>query len=163
MERFFDELFSMKTDNDILEYIVKNFKYFDDKSKFKGKVIHFNKRAILLTNDLFRISDTIRNNIKTIKNLTGGADYAIPKILQEKGILIYSEKLMKKIQNKRIIRHNSQMEVEIRANTLYSLEIMRNVLMQHNINIETIELDNIIWNTRNKTDLPSHHTKTIYY
>lgn len=162
---FFDELFSIKTDEELLEYIVKNFKHFDDRSKFKGKIIPFNKRAILLTNDLFRMSPKIRNNIKIIDNLTGGADYAIPKVLQENGILEYNEKLLTIIKSKKAIKHNSQMEIEIRANTLYALEIMKNIAIKQNINIKTIELDNIIWNTRKSTnsEMPSHHTKTIYY
>lgn len=164
-EYFFQELFALESDEELLKYIVKNFKHFDDKSRFKGRTIHFNKRAILLANDLFRMSETIRTNLKTINNLTGGADYAIPKVLYEQGILTYDNKLSKIIQNKKIIKHNSQMEVEIRANTLYVLEIMKDILKSKNIHLTSIELDNIIWNMRKNTDsqFPPHHTKTIYY
>ena len=42
---------------------------------------------------------------------------------------------------------------------------MKDTLTSMNINIATIELDNILWNTRKNTNnkIPSHHTKTIYY
>lgn len=62
-----------------------------------------------------------------------------------------------------MIYHNSRMEIEIRANTLYVLELMKKKLQQNNICIETIELDNIIWSTRKNCKTHSHHTKTIYY
>lgn len=123
--KFFDEIFSIKTDKELLEYIISNFKHFDDKSKFKGKVIHFNKKATLLVNDLFHGSETIRKNIKTVKNLSAGADYAIPKILKDKNILVYDKKLLNIINKKKMIYHNSRMEIEIRANTLYVLELMK--------------------------------------
>lgn len=164
-ERFYTELFSIKTDQELLNYIVSNFKHFDDKSKFKGKIIHFNKRAILLTNDLFHLSKTIKNNIQNIDSLTGGADYALPRLFEEHGILKYTNELSDIILNEKLIRHNSQMEIEIRANTLYVLELMKQHLKEHHINLNSIELDNIIWNTRNQGKIrkPPHHTKTIYY
>ena len=163
-DSFFEELFSARTDEEIVEYIIKNFKHFDDKSKFMGKTIHFNKRAILLTNDLFRMSKTIRNNIKSINNLTGGADYSVPRVLQEKGILKYNDELLEIIKKEKRIKHNNQMEIEIRANTLLALELIKErIYIKKNINIETIELDNIIWNSRNNTKTPPHHTKTIFY
>ena len=162
---FFTELFSIKTVQELLNYIVMNFKHFDDKSKFKRKTIHFNKRATLLINDLFHLSKTIKNNIQSIDSLTGGADYALPRLFEEYGILKYNKKLLDKILKGKSIKHNSRMEVEIRANTLYVLELMKQKLKEHYININSIELDNIIWNTRNKQiyKKPPHHTITIYY
>ena len=64
-----------------------------------------------------------------------------------------------------MIRHNSQMEIEIRANTLYVLELIKEQLQKRHINVNSVELDNIIWNTRNNKNnkRPYHHTKTIYY
>lgn len=164
-ERFFDELFSLNSDEELLNYIVNNFKYFDDKSKFKGKTINFNKRAILLTNDLFRLSQTIHKNIRSVNNLTGGADYALPRIFEANEILKYNDKLSRVILSGKMIRHNSQMEIEIRANTLYVLELIKEQLQKRHINVNSVELDNIIWNTRNNKNnkRPYHHTKNIYY
>lgn len=163
---FFDELFSMKTDTDLLNYIVMNISHFNDHARFKGKYIHFNKRAILLVNDLFRLSKTIRNNIKSVNHLTGGADYAIPRIFRDAGIFVYNKKLSKKIDSKKILKHNSRMEVEIRANTLYVIEILKRQLKEkRKININSVELDNIIWKMRNKYNKKTevHHTISIFY
>ena len=111
------------------------------------------------------LSKTIKNNIQSIDSLTGGADYALPRLFEEYGILKYNKKLLDKILKGKSIKHNSRMEVEIRANTLYVLELMKQKLKEHYININSIELDNIIWNTRNKQiyKKPPHHTITIYY
>ena len=164
-EKFFLELFSIKNDEKLLEYIIKNFKHFNDKSKFKEHVIYFNKRAILLVNDLYNLSPIIKNNIKNINNLTGCADYSIPRLFVDCGIFHYNKELMKKITSKESIQHNSQMEIEIRANTLYVLELMKEILNKNNKKINCVELDNIIWKMRTniKNNTPVHRTKCIYY
>lgn len=164
-DNFYTELFSIKSDVELLSYITKNFWHFDDKSKYKNRIIKFNKRAILLVNDLFQLSNTIRNNIKTLDNLTGCADYAVPRILYEYGILIYNDYLLETINSNKIIEHNSYPEIEIRANTLYVIEIIKEKLKAKGIYLNSIEIDNIIWNMRvlKKHSVPIHKTITIYY
>lgn len=164
-DTFFMEIFSVKNDIDLMNYIISNFPKFNDSSKYKNKIIKFNKRAILLCNDLYRLSDTICDNVKSLEHLSGCADYVLPRVFESKGIIIYSEKLLKKIKKERLIKHNSKMEIEIRANTLYALELIKLELQRQDINVWSVELDNIIWKTRNNNDyiLEPHHTKTIYY
>lgn len=164
-ELFFKELFSLKNDEELLSYIVDNFSHFDDKSDFKGRTIHFNKRAILLVNDLFNLSATIRNNIKNIDGLTGGADYSIPKVFAAYGVFEYNYKLLNMIKTGFLIEHNSQMEVEIRGNTLYVIELIKSILKEKKIYINSVQLDNIIWKMRLfiNDDMLVHHTKSIYY
>lgn len=164
-EAFFTELFSIASDEELLKYIVTNFRHFDDKSVLDGRTIHFNKRAILLTNDLFNLSEHIRNNIKNLNNLTGGADYAIPRLLHECGILKYSDDLLNMIKTRKIIEHDSRMEIEIRSNTLFVFELMIDLLQKLGVHINSIQIDNIIWGFKieSKEKLPVHQTKTIYY
>lgn len=162
---FYKELFSMKTDLDLLNYITQNFWHFDDRSEYKNKVIRFNKRATLLVNDLFQLSDKIKNNIKSLDNLTGCADYAVPRLLCEYGILVYDKRLLDIINSNTLIEHNSDMEVEIRANTLYAIELIKEALKEKNIYLNSVEIDSIIWNMRilEKHSIPVHKTMTIYY
>lgn len=164
-KNFYDELFNIKTDTELLSYITSNLKHFDDKSSYKGKVIHFNKRATLLANDLFYLSDTIHNNLKNMNNLTGCADYAIPRLLRDLQILIYTDDLKEMIDNEIEIDHDSEMEIEIRANMLYVIELIKDKLSKKDININSVELDNVIWNeTRTRERISnSHHTVTIFY
>lgn len=164
-ENFYRELYSIKNDLDLLDYITQNFWHFCDESEYKNKIIKFNKRATLLVNDLFHLSNIINNNLKSLDNLTGCADYAVPRLLFENGILNYDKKLLKVINSNTLIEHNSDMEIEIRANTLYALELIKDALRKKNIYLNSIEIDNIIWNMRTTKEhtIPVHKTITIYY
>lgn len=162
---FYDELFSIKSGEELLDYIVNNFKSFDDKSIYKDKTIHFNKRATLLANDLYYLSETIRNNIGNVNNLSGCADYGIPRTFRDYGIMIYNDELANMVDNEIEIPHDSDMEIEIRGNMLYIIELIKERLKEGNIIVNSVELDNLIWNMgkRMKNRSNSHHTVTIYY
>ena len=161
---FYNELFNIKSDIELRSYIVNNFSHFNDKSIYKGKIIHFYKRATLLVTDLYNVSNTIKNNINNINNLTGCADYAIPRIFRDYGLLIYNNELANLIDNEELIEHDSEMEIEIRANMLYLIELIKDKLKDKNIIISSAELDSVIWNMRTQTKKSnSHHTITIYY
>lgn len=164
-ERFYKELFSVQNDLEMLNYITQNFEHFDDKSLYKNKVIKFNKRATLLVNDLYQLSDTIKNSLKSLDNLSGCADYAVPRLLCEYGILSYNQKLLDIITSNVLIEHNSDMEIEIRANTLYALELIKESLKEKDIYLNSLEIDNIIWNMRTTGEhsYPVHKTITTYY
>jgi hypothetical protein len=159
---FYTELYSIKSDRELIEFITSKFKYFDDKSVYKDKVIHFNKRATLLVNDLYNVANTIKNNIGNIDSLSGCADYAIPRILRDYGVLEYDSELTNLIDKEIEVDHDSEMEIEIRANMLYVIELIRKKL---NNKINSVELDSIVWNMSRNYDRKSvsHHTVTIYY
>ena len=162
---FFDELFNIKSDIDLLKYIVSEFKYFNDTSIYKGEKIELHKRATLLVNDLYYMSPTIHNNLGNVDNLTGCADYGIPRTLRTYGILEYNEELADIVDNEIELEHDSNMEIEIRANMLYVLELIRGKLKDKGIKINSVELDNVIWQmgAKKKNTSPYHHTITIFY
>lgn len=162
---FYKELFDIKSDYELLNYIINNFKYFNDCGAYKGRTIHFNKRATLLVNDLFYMSETINKNIENVNNMLGCADYGIPRTLRNYYVLEYNDELSDIVDNEIEIESNSEMEIEIRANMLYALEIMRNKLRNNGKIINSVELDNLIWQMgrKKKETLPYHHTITIFY
>ena len=70
------------------------------------------------------------------------------------------------IDNEKEILHDSEMEIEIRANMLYVIELIKDKLKQKNILINAVELDNLIWwmGKKNKDRKSiAHHTITIFY
>lgn len=164
-EKFYEELFRIDNDIDLLNYIVSNFKYFDDSSSYKDIKISFNKRATLLTNDLFYMSETIRKNVGNVNDLTGCADYGIPRTLRTYEILQYNDELSNIVDNELELKHDSEMEIEIRANMLYVLELIKDILKSKGIIINSVELDNLIWEMgrKKKNTKPYHHTITIFY
>ena len=163
-KNFYTDLFSIKNDRELLKYITNTFSSFDDKSIYKNKVIHFNKRATLLTNDLFYLSKTINNNLGNVNNLSGCADYGIPRTFRDYNILIYNKELSSLVDSEEEIPHDSEMEIEIRANMLYVIEIIKESLKQKGIIVNSVELDNLIWcmGKKNKKS-NTHHTITIFY
>lgn len=160
---FYKELFSIYGTDELLEYIVSNFPSFEDISNYKGQSIKFYKRATLLVYDLFEVSKTIKQNIKDVDSLLGGADYTIPKIFRFYGVLEYSEELDEIINSKKIIDHDSNLEIEIRANMLYALELIKGYLNSKGIILNTIKLDNIIWLSGRNIKTEHHRTKSIFY
>ena len=118
----------------------------------------------MLTNDLFYLSKTINNNLGNVNNLSGCADYGIPRTFRDYNILIYNDELSKMVDNEEEILHDSEMEIEIRANMLYVIEIIKEILEQKGIIVNSVELDNLIWwmGKKNKKS-NTHHTVTIFY
>ena len=161
----YKDLFSIKEDIELLNYITKYFKSFDDKSIYKGKTIHFNKRATLLVNDLYYLSKTICKNVGNVNNLSGCADYGIPRTFRDYKILIYNKELANMVDNEEEIAHDSDMEIEIRGCMLYVIECIKEKLKEKNIIVNSVELDSLIWwMGKRLTDRSnSHHTVTIYY
>ena len=164
-DSFYDEIYTIKSDIEMLKYIIKTFPSFNDISFYKFKKIHFYKRATLLVRDYFELVPKINRNIKSISNLHACADYVIPNTLREYGVLEYSDKLKKIIDNKKKLKHNSKMEIEIRANMIYCVKLLKEELEKKNIYIDEVFLDNILWNKGKNTKNKYHHhrTKTIYY
>ena len=161
---FYQELFSIKSDIDLLNYITSNIDHFKDVSIYKNKEIHFYKRANLLVNDLFNVSKTINKSIKNVNHLLGCADYVVPRTFRDFGIFTYDASLSNLIDNELIIPRDSDMEIELRANTLYVIELLKERLNKEGISIPSVELDNIIWNIGRKyKKSKSHHTITIFY
>lgn len=158
-KNFFDNLFNIKSCDELFKLIV-SFDNFNDVSIYKGKEIYFYKRATLLVNDLFELSETIHNNIKNIDSVLGCADYVIPRGLREFGILEYDNELANLVDNNIEIEMNSEYEVEIRAATLYVIEYVKN---KNDKTISSIMWDCIIWGYFRGKGGIAHKTDTIFY
>lgn len=157
---------SANSDIELLNNIVNHFSNFRDISLYKGREIYFFKRAILLVGDLILNNSFISKSVKNDDNMTGCADYKIPQVLRHLGILEYSDDLTTLIDERQEIQHDSEMEVEIRANMLYAIELIKEKLHQNGIDMNSVQIDNALWLlSKNKEfkDKPHHLTKTIYY
>lgn len=159
---------TLDSNNDIelLNNIINNFSNFNDISIYKGKKVYFFKRAILLVGDLIENVKTIKEKVKNDNNMLGCADYKIPQVLRHLGILEYNEELTQIVDSKQQLKHDSEMEIEVRANMLYALELIKNKLHQKGIEINSTQIDNTLWLLSKNKEFkakPYHLTKTIYY
>ncbi len=151
----------------LVELIVKNFPSFSDTSSFKDREIYFYKRAQLFVADIYQLFKG--NNFAAVKNidqLTACADYKLPQILRKVGILEYATELAERIDNKIEINHDSQEELEIRANTIWAVESIKEKAKEHNPRVLSFEINDHLWLlTQQKVagEKPYHLTRTTAY
>ena len=147
----------------IVKNITENFNSFKDISEYASGNIYFLKRAQIVANDISIIfKGRNKTEIKNIKDLTAFADYKLPQMLRMFGVLVYSNELAKKIDNYVLIPKDSKEEVEIRAATIWAVELIRQKITQ----FSAAEIDNALWlisQDSHKEAMPYHRTYTIYY
>ncbi len=151
----------------ILSELIDNFPSFKDEAEYGGRKIAFYKRAQILVGDIFcSFGGRKWGNLKNLDKITVFADYKIPQILRGYGILEYRKELGEKIDSKILIASGSKEEVEIRANTIWAGEFIKEALKKRGVNLKSIEIDWVLWNLSKFGNLnlkPHHLTKTIFY
>jgi hypothetical protein len=151
----------------ILSELVENFPSFRDEAEYRGRKIAFYKRAQILIGDLFCAFNGKKwGNLKNLDKITIFADYKVPQILRGCGILEYVDSLADKIDNGKSIPLGSEEEIEIRANTIWAGEFIKEELNKSGINLKSFEIDWILWNQSQEEGLdlrPYHLTETIFY
>lgn len=128
----FDGDFSVlikKANNDaikLLDLIILNFPSFEDSSLYKGKRVYFYKRAQLLISDIYQyFNGNSYGKLKNTNELTACADYKLPKVLRQLGIIEYKKELAEKIDKKIELYKGSEEEIEIRACTIWANEFIK--------------------------------------
>ena len=99
-------------------------------------------------------------------NVTAFADYKLPQVLRHVGILQYEQALEHKVDQAIFLEAGSPEEIEIRANTIWAVELIRQELTQMGKELRAFEIDWILWNLgqqKKKKKKPYHRTKTIFY
>lgn len=150
-------------DIELFDVIVNYFSNFKDERIYNNKKIYFYKLAQLLTSDILHIREQKENIKVDYSYLVGGSDYKIPQVMRGLGILEYSDKLSNIIDNKKEIEVNSEYEVEIRANMLVAIDLIKNKLENK---VCAIDINDYIWSQgRNKNiELkPYHLTRNTNY
>ncbi|OGH90947.1 MAG: hypothetical protein A2507_05090 [Candidatus Magasanikbacteria bacterium RIFOXYD12_FULL_33_17] len=150
----------------IIELLIKYFPSFKDETNYKGQQIYFYKRAQILINDISQTSKEPFCKIKNIEELTACADYKVPFVLRRLGILEYNEQLSHKIDNNIELKKDSEEEIEIRANTVWANEIIKQKVQEKFPDITAIQINDALWLEGRKdfpNDKPHHLTRTTAY
>jgi hypothetical protein len=156
-----------KDSQKLLTLIIENFPSFEDDSIYKGKRVYFYKRAQLLVSDIFQVfAEYEFGRLKNINELTAFADYKLPFVLRRLGVLSYSDYLANKIDNQIQIDKDSEEEVEIRANTIWVVELIKQKVKKKIAQVDSIHINEHIWmisHKKLKNDKPYHLTRTTAY
>jgi hypothetical protein len=152
----------------LLAEVIRRFPSFDDVSSYDGAPVRLYKRAQILVSDLHGVfAGRGLGAFADLDRLTAFADYKIPQVLREAGILVYSPDLAATVDSQEEIAPGDPREVEIRAGTVWGCELLRKGLERHRPGtpLRAFELDWLLWtDAQGRTiDRPYHRTRTIYY
>lgn len=142
----------------IVNAIVENFSSFRDISKLGKNQIKFLKRAQICLID----ASYLPLKFKNLDQLTACADYKLPQVLRAFGILEYKKSLAQKVDNLIQLPHDSREEIEIRAATVWAVELLRQKIKK----LTASQIDNTIWlisQSMQGKAKPYHRTRTIFY
>jgi hypothetical protein len=151
----------------LVKLVVDTFLSFEDVADHSGGEVRFYKRAQILAADLHgAFKGESWGRFGDLDQLTAFADYKLPQILRHMGILVYLPSLAQKIEARFLLPASSREEVEIRANTIWAVELLRRALARHGGDLRAFELDWWLWGEAQRfgpTDDPYHLTRTVYY
>jgi hypothetical protein len=133
---------------------------FKDEAMYQNQPVRFWKRAQLAALHLSHFIPSLN-----ISGLTALADYKIPNVLRQFGILEYHPVLAEKIEKKEEIVAGSEEEMEIRASMVIAVDLATKELQTRFPEATAIQLNDIFWRMGRTlpTDAPHHRTKTIWY
>ena len=140
---------------------------FGDVAEYAGCEVFFYKRAQIFASDLHgALMGKGLGAFNDMENLTCFADYKLPQVLRQLGILCYDPFLEQRINQKILLKQGSPEEVEIRANTVWAVELIRRGLETKGKCLRAYEIDWILWNMGQNKGFkvrPYHRTLTIFY
>ncbi len=160
---FYKAIYNLKTDEELFDFIINNFKDFEDTRTYKGKTIYFYKLAQLLTSDILHMREKKEDIKVDYSHLVGCSDYKIPQGLRALNLVSYNEELANLVDNKIEIKQNSEYEVEIRATVVYVINKIKELLDNK---IKAIDLNDYIWlmsKNKNLPKKPYHLTRNTNY
>jgi len=143
------------------------FPSFCDVAIYEGQAVYFYKRAQILAADLHgAFSGSGYGGFSDIHQLTAFADYKLPQVLRHLGILRYDPDLADRIDAYKLIDPGSPEEVEIRANTIWAVELIRKQAAALGADLMSSHIDWLLWNLGQNDAFrikPYHRVRTIFY
>lgn len=151
----------------LLEVLTENFSAYNDSYKYDGKEVCFYKKVQLFISDVFQIfkGEGI-GHFHNIKELTALADYRIPQVLRNLGILEYSKELAEKIDKGVLIPKGSQEEIELRASMIWVVQLIYDSVKDREKKLTPIGVNDHLWLLRRlkfPDDQVHHKTITTAY
>ena len=140
---------------------------FRDVAMYGRDEVFFYKRAQILASDLYgAFNGADRGHFIDADKLTAFADYKLPQVLRHLGVLCYKPDLTRKVDHGILLEVGSIEEVEIRANTIWAVDLIRQELESMGRTFRAFEIDGILWNMGQYEAFrakPYHRTMSIFY
>lgn len=147
--------------------LARDFPSFADISIWQGHRVPFLKRAQICVADLHAAFHGERwGAFRDLDQLTAFADYKLPQLLRALGVLVYAPSLAAHVDSYTPVAAGSEDEIEIRAATVWSVELLRRALASLGITRTASAIDYRLWTESQEKALderPYHRTRTVYY
>ncbi|XP_068344097.1 uncharacterized protein [Pyrus communis] len=150
----------------LIALVTRHFPGFRDHSVYKGHQVFLYKRAQIFAADLWgAFGGQGYGEFYDIGSITIMADYIVPAVLRQLGVLKYSSTLASTIEANGQIVAGSEEEVELRACSIYAVEKIKELIsMKSGKKVLSIELDLWLWSFGIQCPgLQHHRTLSIYY
>jgi hypothetical protein len=126
-----------------------------DVSTYRGRTVHFLKRAQITASDIGTFADADR--------LTLFADNLIPHVLRVEGVLVLDDVLVDDIDAQRLLDPGGQAEVELRAAAVQAVEL---IVGQLGGGVTARQLDGLLWRRGQEARfkaVPRPRIRTFFY
>ena len=139
-----------------------------DVATYRGHSVGFYKKAQIFpvyVNDLAK-KGFLPRKVEGMAELTVGADYKLPQILRQLGILQYAPSLATDVDNLNELAAGSEAEVEIRAATVWATELIRQAASKRLPDLTAGEVGCMLWllsQDKPKLTHPHHLTRSAWY
>ncbi len=121
--------------------LLTEFDCFNDSCTYKDKEVVFLKRAQITV----ACMNLVYKCFPDIGELTIVADNIVSHVLHCDGLLKYNEGLALKIENGLPIETGSDAEIEIRASSIYVVELMTEEAKKKGYDITAVDMDFVLW------------------
>jgi hypothetical protein len=151
----------------LVRTLAADFSSFRDEAMYQGQKIFFYKRSQLFAADLHgALGGKGLGSFSDLKEVTAFADYKLPQVLRHLGVFEYAHGLADKVDRMIHLLPGSEEEVEIRANTVWAVELIRQEMKRLGREVLASEIDWLLWNLGQDDHFrakPYHRTVTIFY
>jgi hypothetical protein len=152
---------------ELVRLLAREFPSFDDVAQWHAERVPFYKRAQICVAD---VSAAFHGwgigAFQHLEYLTAFADYKLPQLLRQQGVLVYAPKLARHVDGYELIAAGSDSEVEIRAATVWAVELLRRRLVERGLQRLASQIDYRLWAESQYLGAqaqPYHRTRTMYY
>jgi hypothetical protein len=151
----------------LLRRIITSFPSFVDVSVYQSRTIPFYKRAQILVSDVSAaFPGSGLGRFHDLEALTAFADYKVPQVLHQLGVLRYPNRLIERLRRHEHIPRGSEEEIEIRSATICAVEEIGDQLAARGYALPDYQIDWLLWNLGQDMagdELPYHRTVTTAY
>ncbi|HZC79959.1 MAG TPA: queuosine salvage family protein, partial [Ktedonobacterales bacterium] len=147
--------------------LARDFPSFADIANWHGEAVPLLKRAQICVADLHAaFGGQGWGAFDDLDQLTAFADYKLPQLLRARGVLVYAPELAAAVESYTEIPAGSDEEIEIRAATIWAVELLRRALAARGVSRTASAIDYRLWvesQTATPDMRPYHRTRTVYY